>query len=143
MIISPRPSLRHTSGTTFHFYPNRLTASVGYVKARWHRQADRRPARIVEIVDVKITEPVVALESTEFLQVQITADEHAGRAQQGGCTLIGAAIERERISMRACKASSRSWIGLAPMSNLHALRKSNGRFGLERSPPAARIRLKT
>ena len=56
---------------------------------------------------------------------------------------LNCAICFANTSMRACKASSRSWIGLAPMSNLHALRKSNGRFGLERSPPAARIRLKT
>jgi hypothetical protein len=39
MIISPRPSLQHTSGTSFHLDPNRLAASIGYVKARWHRQA--------------------------------------------------------------------------------------------------------
>ena len=65
---------------------------------------ERCPARFVEIVDVKIAESVVALESAEIFQVQITADENARRAKQGVCAWqkieqkrIGAAKERERI----------------------------------------------
>jgi hypothetical protein len=74
---------------------------------------ERCPACIVEIVDVEIAEPVIATEGAEIFQVQIAADEHARRAEQGVRTRqkiekkrIGSAKECERIPAAGARASS-------------------------------------